>query len=72
MGWNHRKPATEALEGQPLLLPIHDYNPDPDQTGTTCTCQLPRQNRHHNDAFLGAAPRFPDPEQTGGYLPPPW
>jgi hypothetical protein len=64
MGWNHRKPATEAPEGQPLLLPMHDFDPDPDLNGYFCRCQLPRQNRHHNDAFLGPAPYFPHHPST--------
>jgi hypothetical protein len=70
MGWTHRKPATEAPEGQPLLAQMHDFDPDPDQTGTTCRCQLPRHNRHHNDAFLGPAPYFPTSAEQGGHLAP--
>ena len=51
--------ATESPEGMPLLLAMHDYEPDPDLDGRNCICQLPRHNRHHHDAFLGTAPQFP-------------
>ena len=61
-----RKPDTTDNE-QPLLINIHDFTPDPDLEGTSCNCQLPRHNRHHNDAFLGPAPTFPT--TTGGTRP---
>ena len=46
---------------QPLLMNMHDFTPDPELNGYYCICQLPRQNRHHNDAFMGPAPTFPTP-----------
>ena len=57
MGWNDKK-TTNTTEA-PLLMNMHDFTPAPDLNGYYCICQLPRQNRHHHDAFLGPAPMFP-------------
>ena len=56
----HRQAAESTPEGSmPLLIPMHDFIPDPDLNGYYCVCQLPRQNRHHHDAAMGPAPYFP-------------
>jgi hypothetical protein len=51
--------TTETAPTTPLIIDMHDFRPDPDQNGTHCSCGLPRQNRHHHDAFMGPAPHFP-------------